>query len=579
MKTCQLLVLGCLLAGALALPSTLQDQEGGYEAGKPLAERPEFDGKMSDNTALEFDGMEPHFDGTKRPAPEDRTLAPLGDSDTPSARSGALSCGSHVIAEGSSAVIESPNYPSNYDNYAYCAYSFTTDTGKELQLNCETFELEGDESCEQDWLRVNDIKYCGSSGPSAVGGSRLDIVFFSDKSTATAGYRCTVTLAEPTVVPAGSHLSCGTSRLARGEHTITDGDGDYGDNVDCYYQLYADQAGDQLSVTCSQFDVEYDSMCLSDWLSLNGIRFCSTRRPSDVAAVDRMSIHWHTDRSSVRPGFECTVTVEETPPPSDACACGQVNRASRIVGGEETEANEYPWQAAIFARHYYNTLFCGGAIINSLYVLTTARCTSQVSASDIQVLLRKHLTGQDDNEIRFSVAQIKAHPYYDPDTHHNDFSLLRLATAITFPADNKIAPACMPTASNDFVGADAIVTGFGTTSHRGPKPATLQEANVPIMSYYKCASAYQRRTTRTVTSSMICTGLLGLGGKGWCHGDQGGPLVSLENNRYSLVGVVSWSIGCARPDYPGVYARVTDALSWIWTSAADGEYCRDPAAN
>ena len=46
---------------------------------------------------------------------------------------------------------------------------------------------------------------------------------------------------------------------------------------------------------------------------------------------------------------------------------------------------------------------------------------------------------------------------------------------------------------------------------------------------------------------------------------QGGPLIArgFQVENFELIGVTSWGVECALANYPGVYARVTQQLSWI----------------
>ena len=59
-----------------------------------------------------------------------------------------------------------------------------------------------------------------------------------------------------------------------------------------------------------------------------------------------------------------------------------------------------------------------------------------------------------------------------------------------------------------------------------------------------------------ISSNMMCAARAG---KDSCQGDSGGPLVVEDSStsQDTLVGVVSWGIGCARDGLPGLYAEVS----------------------
>lgn len=72
---------------------------------------------------------------------------------------------------------------------------------------------------------------------------------------------------------------------------------------------------------------------------------------------------------------------------SIAIGCGIANKQKRIVGGQETEVNQYPWMALLT---YSNRFYCGASLINDRYVMTAAHCVSGFNKDRIGVTLLEH---------------------------------------------------------------------------------------------------------------------------------------------------------------------------------------------
>merc|ERR1719158_1515832 len=94
----------------------------------------------------------------------------------------------------------------------------------------------------------------------------------------------------------------------------------------------------------------------------------------------------------------------------------------------------------------------------------------------------------------------------------------------------------------------------------GNQPTVLMEVDVTVTTNEVCNNVYGG-----INDLHICAMDPG---KDSCQGDSGGPLVVKENDRWTVIGVVSFGSGCALPDVPGVYARVTQRFDWIKENTA-----------
>lgn len=229
----------------------------------------------------------------------------------------------------------------------------------------------------------------------------------------------------------------------------------------------------------------------------------------------------------------------------------------RIVGGVDAKIEDFPYQASLQSEYDH---MCGAAIISETHLISAAHCVYELRPSELAEL--KILAGSttfegDDNAQFRRVAKVTIHPRYQnrEDSDVNDICVLVLAEPLEF--NQYVQPIEMPDQGSVELpeGSKVVVSGWGTTNEDNDfLPGNLKSVSIPVVSNEKCNKSYKKQ----VTSDMMCAGF-DEGGGDSCQGDSGGPLV----HKNKLVGIVSWGIGCGRPKYPGVYAKVSMFRNWI----------------
>ncbi|XP_063594811.1 uncharacterized protein LOC134771778, partial [Penaeus indicus] len=258
---------------------------------------------------------------------------------------------------------------------------------------------------------------------------------------------------------------------------------------------------------------------------------------------------WLTSTTEASVSTEANSTGAATAPAS-TCGVGE-----RIVGGTVAAAGAWPWTAAV--RTKSGGHFCGGTLVSWRHVVTAAHCIKGgESRFPLKVSVGIHSVHS--SGIQADVAHALYHrSYAKGSAYNNDIAVLVLTKAVG-PASG-VALACLPSPGAALSsGSRATAVGWGATSEGGPSSQTLRQVEVDVLENRICRSSYGPSFD---AQKMICAGKV-QGGKDSCQGDSGGPLTQ-QQGRWTLVGVVSYGSGCARPNFPGVYTRVSHYVSWI----------------
>lgn len=248
---------------------------------------------------------------------------------------------------------------------------------------------------------------------------------------------------------------------------------------------------------------------------------------------------------------------------------------SRIVGGEDAEPGDYPWMVSLHSASL-DFHVCGAALISPEWLLGAAHCHDGFDDEDPSDLLA-YVGLHDQTDLgaaeERTIDEVLLHPDWDEDTFSADFALLRLSEPVS-----DIEPIALPIPADDPTwapGEDVRTIGWGGTVQQIPGqpnppqefPDILQQVVIQRVSDADCVDAYGPPPLDI--ELMICAGVDG-GGQDACQGDSGGPLFVDDSFGFPVqIGVTSFGTGCAAPDFPGVWARITALPDFISDNVED----------
>lgn len=242
---------------------------------------------------------------------------------------------------------------------------------------------------------------------------------------------------------------------------------------------------------------------------------------------------------------------------------------SKIINGTVALISKFSFFAAIILqKDPHRWTFCGGSYLGEKMIATAAHCVASVGdsrqtnihvyfgLSEIDFTKPPVLTG-------IPVRQLSIHPDWNQQTLSHDVALLQLEHAPTGAGILRL-----PSGPElDHPGLDFTILGFGKTSYSDSWGVhTLWKGTVSIMDPYDFPHL-------PIDGSQLLAGDPAIlsANTSWeghvdaCQGDSGGPLFYKEEGDASgiLVGIISGGVGCGLRSYPGIYAKISNHLSWI----------------
>nr|prf enteropeptidase [Rattus norvegicus] len=516
---------------------------------------------------------------SESPYPEP-TLVPTPPPEHPT------DCGGPFEKWEPNTTFSSPNFPDNYPNQAFCIWNLNAQSGKNIQLHFQEFDLENinDVVEVEDGVKFDSLLLAVYTGRGPVKDlfsttNRMTVIFDTDMKNRGKGFKANFTSGYYLGIPQpcqddefqckdGNCIPMGN--LCDSYQHCSDGS----DEAHCVRFLNGTQSNNGLV----QFNIHniWHIACAEPWTTqisnevchLLGLGSANSSMPIlSTGGGPFVRLNEAPNGSLIlTPSLQCS---------QDSLILLQCNHKScgekmvtqkvgpKIVGGSDTQAGAWPWVVALYYRDRSgDRLLCGASLVSSDWLVSAAHCVYRRNLDPTRwtAVLGLHMQSNltSPQVVRRVVDRIVINPHYDKRRKVNDIAMIHLEFKVNYT--DYIQPICLPEENQTFTpGRMCSIAGWGYNKINGSTVDVLKEADVPLVSNEKCQ---QQLPEYDITESMLCAGYEE-GGTDSCQGDSGGPLMCQENNRWFLVGVTSFGVQCALPNHPGVYARVSQFIEWI----------------
>lgn len=275
----------------------------------------------------------------------------------------------------------------------------------------------------------------------------------------------------------------------------------------------------------------------------------------------------------------------------------------KMIGGTPAGRDEWPFLGVIrgssdgLVKHY-----CGGTVIDKRWFLTAAHCVDEAAPAagnswqngalgTVEVVIGVNDLEQTAPENVFRAVDIQIHDDYrkvvsdgpEWQASQNDIALIKLDRDWSGPVMRLSGGG---DSDADLYFGRAFAAGFGktTTSGNALKEFTIERSGakaeagskdllhvmLPLKAPEFCETAFESKGYDS--DAQVCAGFVD-GGVSSCQGDSGGPLAGIDKQaRAYQIGIVSFGVGCALANSPGVYARVSAYKDWILGRAEGAKF-------